>query len=98
MKTALPVILVSVGALMAIGVPAAAIFRNIHMRTAGRLAADSDLALLAWTSMFAVPLGLLLMIAGLIIRRARKSEQEAAAQRRARREAARSSRLTERPD
>lgn len=91
MKAALPAILISVGALIALGVPGVAIGWNIHLRTAGRLAqrtgTDADLALLAWVSMFAVPFGVLLMLAGFIIRRARKLDEEAAAQRKARRAA-----------
>ena len=92
MKSALPTILISVGALIAVGVPGLALGRNIHLRTVGRVAersvAEGDLAVLAFAGMFAVPIGMLLMISGFIIRRARKLEEQAAAARQARRLAA----------
>jgi hypothetical protein len=85
----LPVILIWGGALIALGVPGAAIVRNIRLRAAGpaeQAATEGGQALLAWASMFAVAIGMLMMIAGYVIRRARKMEHEAAAQRKARRE------------
>ena len=90
MKAVLPAILVWGGALIALGVPAAAIVRNILLRAAGpaeQAAMEGGQALLAWASMFAVAIGMLMMVAGYVIRQARKMDQEAAAQRKARREA-----------
>ena len=90
MKAVLPAILVWGGALIALGVPGAAIVRNIRLRSAGpaeQAAVESGQALLAWASMFAVAIGMLMMVAGYVIRRAQKMDQEAAAQRKARREA-----------
>jgi hypothetical protein len=92
MKAAFPAILMWGGALVALGVPGAAIVRSIRLRAAGpaeQAAAEGGMALLAWASMFAVAAGLLMMVAGHVIRRARQMEQEVAAQQKARREAER---------
>ena len=90
MKAALPTILIWGGALIALGVPGAAIVRNIRLQGAGpaeQAATEGGQALMAWASMFAVAIGMLMMVAGYVIRRARKMDQQAAAQRKARREA-----------
>jgi hypothetical protein len=90
MKAALPAILIWGGALIALGVPGAAIVRNIRLQAAGpaeQAAMEGGQALLAWASMFAVAIGMLMMVAGYVVRRARKMDQEAVAQRKARREA-----------
>jgi hypothetical protein len=86
MKSAFPVILMSVGALIAFGFLGITIGRNVGLadRSAG-----GDLAVLAWASMFAMPIGMLLMLAGFILRRAEKSQNQAAAARKAQREAER---------
>ena len=86
MKSALPVILMAVGALIAFGFLGITIVRNIGLadRSAG-----GDLAVLGWASMFAMPIGMLLMVAGFVLRRVEKSNKQAAAARKARREAER---------
>jgi hypothetical protein len=90
MKAAFPAILIGGGALIALGVPGAAIVQNIRLQGAGpaeQAATEGGQALLAWASMFAVAIGMLMMVAGYVIRRVRKTEREAAALRKARREA-----------
>ena len=90
---ALPAILMSVGALIAVGAPGLAIARHMHLRSAGLVgragAAESDLALFALFSVFAMALGLLLIAAGNVMRRTRKAQEQVAAQRKARRAAER---------
>jgi hypothetical protein len=95
LKAAFPAILIWGGALVALSMPGAAIVQNIRLRAAGpaaQAASEAGQALLAWASMFAVAIGMLMMVAGYVIRRARKTEREAAALRKARREADRARR------
>ena len=89
---ALPAILMSVGALMAIGVPGLTIARHVQLQLTGlagpAAGAEHDIVVLALFSIFAVPVGILLMVSGYLVRRSRIMQKQAAEQRRAKRQAA----------
>jgi hypothetical protein len=88
----------SVGALMILGVPALTVARHIQLHKAGASGMallEGGVTALGIASMFAVPFGFMLIIAGYLRRRSGMiDEQDTPAARKARREAARNARPT----
>jgi hypothetical protein len=94
-----PLIIMSVGLAIALGFPGVTIGRQMYFRWIGishQTAAESQIAFMTSLSMFAVMIGGLIAIAGVVLHKAFSAEEKRAIERRAEQQAKREARQAER--
>jgi Na+/melibiose symporter-like transporter len=94
-----PLTIMSVGTLIALGMPGLTIGRQMYFRSMGianQTAMESQIAFMTTLSMFAVMLGGLIAVGGFVLHKAYSAEEKQALERRAAQEAKRGARQAER--